>query len=111
MPTEKYGVRSPFHAGGGGGGGGGSGAATQVFEGTSYTVPTPHSTALALPGDASVRVAKRRENRRDDDCQMNNFAPHFEASFVPRPRLSHILRRVGNRFNRIDHHVRLVAGV
>jgi hypothetical protein len=29
-PTEKYGVRSPFHAGGEGGGGGGSGAATQV---------------------------------------------------------------------------------
>jgi Integrase core domain len=57
MPTEKYGVRSPFHAGGGGGGGGGSGAATQLFEGTSYTVPTPHSTALALPGDTSVRDA------------------------------------------------------
>jgi hypothetical protein len=57
MPTEKYGVRSPFHAGGGGGGGGGSGAATQVFEGTSYTVPMPHSTALALPGDTSVRDA------------------------------------------------------
>jgi hypothetical protein len=32
MPTEKYGVRSPFHAGGGGGG---AGAATQLFDGTS----------------------------------------------------------------------------
>jgi hypothetical protein len=39
MPTEKYGVMSPFHAGGGGGGGGGSGAATQVFDGGSNTVP------------------------------------------------------------------------
>jgi len=57
MPTEKYGVKSPFHAGGGGGGGGGSGAAMQVFDGMSNTVPMPHSTALALPGDASVRVA------------------------------------------------------
>src|SRR5215208_4538117 len=55
MPTEKYGVRSPFHAGGGGGGGGGSGAATQLFDGASYTVTTPHSTALALPGATSVR--------------------------------------------------------
>jgi hypothetical protein len=57
MPTEKYGVTSPFHAGGGGGGGGGSGAATQLFEGPSYTVPKPHSTALALPDDTSVRKA------------------------------------------------------
>ena len=41
MPTEKPGVRSPFHAGGGGGGGGGgSGAATQVLDGGSNTVPT-----------------------------------------------------------------------
>lgn len=55
MPTEKYGVRSPFHAGGGGGGGGGSGAGTQLFEGASYTVPTPHSAAWPLPGDTSVR--------------------------------------------------------
>jgi hypothetical protein len=31
-PTPKYGVMSPFHAGGGGGGGGGSGAATQEFD-------------------------------------------------------------------------------
>jgi hypothetical protein len=52
MPTEKYGVGSPFHAGagGGGGGGGGSGAATQLFEGPSKTVPQPHSAAWALPG-------------------------------------------------------------
>jgi hypothetical protein len=35
MPTEKYGVGSPFHAGGGGGGGGGSGAGTQLFDGPS----------------------------------------------------------------------------
>lgn len=48
MPTEKYGVRSPFQPGGGGGGrggggggggsrggGGGTGAATQLFEGAS----------------------------------------------------------------------------
>lgn len=34
-PTEKYGVMSPFHAGGGGAGGGGAGAATQVFDGAS----------------------------------------------------------------------------
>ena len=54
MPTEKYGVGSPFHAGGGGGG---SGAATQLFEGMSYTVPAPHSAALALPGDTSIRDA------------------------------------------------------
>ena len=36
MPTEKYGVISPFHAGGGGGG---NGAATQLFDGGSNTVP------------------------------------------------------------------------
>jgi hypothetical protein len=38
IPTEKYGVMSPFQAGGGGGGGGG-GAATQLFDGASKTVP------------------------------------------------------------------------
>ena len=37
-PTEKYGVRSPFHAGGGGGGGG---AAMQVLDGGSNTVLCP----------------------------------------------------------------------
>ena len=37
-PIEKYGVMSPFHAGGGGGGGG-AGAATQVFDGGSKNVP------------------------------------------------------------------------
>jgi hypothetical protein len=42
IPTEKYGVGSPFQ---GGGGGGGSGAATQLFVGGSNTVPTPHSAA------------------------------------------------------------------
>jgi hypothetical protein len=56
MPTEKYGVMSPFHAGagGGGGGGGGSGAATHVLDGGSNTVPTPHSTALLTPGVTTV---------------------------------------------------------
>lgn len=51
IPTEKYGVMSPFHAGGGGGGGGGggAGAATQLFDGASNTVPAPHSTAVATP--------------------------------------------------------------
>ena len=53
MPTEKYGVRSPFHAGGGGGGGG-SGAATQVLDGGSNTVPDPHSAALLTPGETTV---------------------------------------------------------
>jgi len=59
MPTEKYGVGSPFHAGagGGGGGGGGSGAATQLFEGPSYTVPQPHSAAAALPGITNINDA------------------------------------------------------
>lgn len=59
MPTEKYGVMSPFHAGGGGGGGGGGGtwAATQVFEGGSKTVPTPHSVALPTPGAIAVTTA------------------------------------------------------
>jgi len=54
MPTEKYGVRSPFHAGGGGGGGGGSGAATQVLDGGSNTVPDPHSAALLTPVETTV---------------------------------------------------------
>lgn len=51
IPTEKYGVMSPFHAGGGGGGGGGggAGAATQLFDGASNTVPGPHSAAVATP--------------------------------------------------------------
>ena len=59
IPTEKYGVMSPFHAGGGGGGGGGggAGAATQVFDGGSNTVPHPHSTALLTPGVTTVMNA------------------------------------------------------
>ena len=56
-PTPKYGVISPFHAGGGGGGGGGAGAATQVLDGASYTVPRPHSTALLTPGATIVANA------------------------------------------------------
>jgi len=54
--TPKYGVMSPFHAGGGGGGGGGAGAgaATHVLDGASNTVPHPHSTALLTPGVTSV---------------------------------------------------------
>lgn len=55
MPTEKYGVMSPFHAGGGGGGG--TWAATQVFEGGSKTVPTPHSVALPTAGAIAVTTA------------------------------------------------------
>jgi len=56
IPTEKYGVGSPFHAGGGGGGGG-SGAATQVFDGGSSTVPHPHSVALLTAGETTVTNA------------------------------------------------------
>jgi hypothetical protein len=56
-PTEKYGVISPFHAGGGGGGGGGSGAATQVLDGGSNTVPCPHSVAVPTPGETTVTNA------------------------------------------------------
>jgi hypothetical protein len=56
-PTEKYGVMSPFHAGGGGGGGGGGCAATQLFDGASYTVPQPHSIALLTPVDTNVTKA------------------------------------------------------
>ncbi|ORW54960.1 hypothetical protein AWC21_24970 [Mycolicibacterium peregrinum] len=49
---------SPFHAGGGGGGGGGgNGAATQVFDGGSKTVPTPHSVALPTTGEIAVTTA------------------------------------------------------
>jgi hypothetical protein len=58
MPIEKYGVMSPFHAGGGGGGGGGCGANTHVFVGGSNTVPTPHSTALPTPGEMAVTNAR-----------------------------------------------------
>ena len=57
MPTEKYGVMSPFHAGGGGAGAGGGGAATQVLDGGSNTVPHPHSTALLTPGVTTVTNA------------------------------------------------------
>ena len=59
IPTEKYGVMSPFQAGGGGGGGGGGGsaAATQVLDGGSNTVPCPHSVALLTPGDVKVTSA------------------------------------------------------
>ena len=56
MPTEKYGVMSPFHAGAGAGAGGG-GAATQVLDGGSNTVPHPHSTALLTPGVTTVTNA------------------------------------------------------
>jgi hypothetical protein len=60
IPTEKPGVRSPFHAGGGGGGGGsggGSGAATQELDGGSNTVPHPHSAAVLTPGETTVTNA------------------------------------------------------
>src|SRR5690349_15923593 len=57
IPTEKYGVMSPFHAGGGGGGGGGAGAATQVLDGGSNTVPQPHSIAPLTPGVTMVANA------------------------------------------------------
>jgi hypothetical protein len=57
IPTEKYGVGSPFQAGGGGGGGGGSGAATQVLDGESNTVPHPHSVALLTAGEIAVTNA------------------------------------------------------
>jgi len=36
------------------GGGGGSGAATQVLDGGSNTVPDPHSAALLTPGETTV---------------------------------------------------------
>jgi hypothetical protein len=58
IPTEKYGVGSPFHAGGGGGGGGGGNAAAMhVFDGASNTVPSPHSVALLTDGDMIVTKA------------------------------------------------------
>jgi hypothetical protein len=57
LPTEKYGVRSPFHAGGGGGGAGGNAAATQELDGASNTVPCPHSVALLIPGETTVMNA------------------------------------------------------
>jgi hypothetical protein len=57
IPTEKYGVMSPFHAGGGGGGGGGNAAATQVLDGGSNTVPCPHSVAALTAGDIDVMKA------------------------------------------------------
>ena len=63
-PTEKYGVMSPFHAGGGGGGGGGNGAATQVLDGGSKTVPQPHSTALLSGVDARSGYERQRRWRR-----------------------------------------------
>jgi hypothetical protein len=57
IPTEKYGVMSPFHAGGGGAGGGGAGAATHVLDGGSNTVPYPHSTAELTPDGTTVPIA------------------------------------------------------
>ena len=72
IPTEKYGVRSPFHAGGGGGGGGGgSGAATQVLDGGSNTVPHPHSIALPTAGEImsqmqAVSTRSRRQLPNDE---------------------------------------------
>jgi hypothetical protein len=77
-----------------------------------HVIHGPHA-ALDSVGSARRRQRKGckwRENCRDDDCQMNNSAPHLEASFVPRPRLSHIVRRVGSGFNRIDHRVKPGAG-
>ncbi|BBZ60433.1 hypothetical protein MMON_17340 [Mycolicibacterium monacense] len=58
-PTLKYGVISPFHAGGGGGGGGagGGGRPTQVLDGASYTVPNPHSVALPTAGEIRATEA------------------------------------------------------
>jgi hypothetical protein len=105
MPTEKYGVRSPFHAGGGGGGGGGSGAATQVFEGTSYTVPMPHSTALALPGDTSVRDASGARIAATTIVRWTTLPRILRPPYFPDLGVSHIIRLARNRFNGIDHRV------
>ncbi len=69
---------SPFHAGGGGGGGGGGGtwAATQVFEGGSKTVPTPHSVALPTAGQIAVTTASDATAGHDDGRQAMNRAAH-----------------------------------
>jgi hypothetical protein len=56
IPTEKYGVGSPFHAVLGGGGGGNA-AAMHVFDGASNTVPNPHSVALLTDGETIVTKA------------------------------------------------------
>jgi hypothetical protein len=56
-PTLKYGVRSPFHAGGGGGGGA-CGAATHEFDGASNTVPHPHSVAWLTAGETIATYAR-----------------------------------------------------
>lgn len=58
-PTENPGVGSPFQTGGGGGGA----ACTQRSVAASYTVPGPHSAALAVPGTAPA--ANTRPNARE----------------------------------------------
>ena len=102
MPTEKYGVRSPFHAGGGGGGGGGSGAATQVLDGGSNTVPDPHSAALLTPGETTVtRVSGA--NAAAAIIAKRGSLPTIAGfpSDPPRP-CSGTLRPAGYGFPRID---------
>jgi hypothetical protein len=91
-PTEKYGVRSPFHAGGGGGGG--SGAATQVLDGGTNTVPDPHSAALLTPVETTVtRVSGA--NVAAAIIAKDEFCPPSRGSrrILPNPALALYARR------------------
>ena len=104
-PTEKYGVMSPFHAGGGGGGGGGgaggSGATTQVFDGGSNTVPAPHSAALLNAGENTCTIASGANAAATMIAKRRNT--HLIAGLpriFPDPGQTRILNPVGHRFHR-----------
>jgi hypothetical protein len=90
IPTEKYGVGSPFQAGGGGGGGGGgSGAATQVLVGGSNTVPKPHSTALLTPGETTVTNATGHPTSRTAACHSTSLTELPSALLNPSSPVHH----------------------
>jgi hypothetical protein len=107
-PTEKYGVMSPFHAGGGGGGGGGggaggSGAATQLFDGASNTVPAPHSAALLSAGEATCTITSGASVAPTMIAKRRNM--HLIAGLpriFPDPCLVPILRPLATSCSRID---------
>src|SRR2546423_1547618 len=97
IPTEKYGVGSPFHAGGGGGGG----TPTQLFEGASSAAPQPHSVAFATPGDTAVTEANGARTAAATIVRKYVMPRTWRPPrLIPDLGLSHILRRAANGLQR-----------
>ena len=106
IPTEKYGVRSPFQAGGGGGGGGsggGSGAATQVWSADRIRFrnrirPRYSRRGKPLSRMRRVRTPPRRQLPNDE------LRPPSQASLgsSPTPCLDRIYAPRGHHFTELS---------